>query len=287
MSGATFQPTTFIVRSLDSAAWESEIRDAAWTLSWNNYLSSIGATQADQAVIHKYGRITSKIHLDLKQPLHRPRGVRLNKCIVPHQMPTFKESNKTLKIFAQSLSAGSSSYYFDVNMPTNVRYVTFDEVAAEIDTQLKGSSSLYSCVATSAGRITISSTSASPYQLVVIEPNAKFGFDYGMVAVLRSTTSPSPVVLQPTRAFFVRCRAFGVTSAHTSNNATDILAMVPYEEKVVGFGGSSVFVNPNTQSYLNITQTTHTALDFELLDDDMETVNLRRHDWSMELSFAY
>ena len=65
---ATFQPTTFIVRSIDSAAWEYEARDAQWTASWNAYLTSIGATQADQSVIHRYGKTTEKIHLDLKQP---------------------------------------------------------------------------------------------------------------------------------------------------------------------------------------------------------------------------
>jgi hypothetical protein len=284
---ATFQPTTFIVRSIDSAAWEYEARDAEWTASWNAYLTSIGATQADQNVIHRYGKTTEKIHLDLKQPLHRPRGIRVNKCIVPRQITTFKDSNKTLKLYAQSYSAGSSSFYLNITMPTTVRYVTYDEVAAEIDTQLKVSSSLFSCVATSAGKLTISSASTSPYQLAVIEPNARFGFDYGMVAVFRSTTSPSPVVLQPTRALYIRSRAFGVTSSHASNDATDLIAMIPYEEKVVGFGGTNVYINANTQTYINITPNIYTTLDFELLDDDMERVNLRRHDWQMEISFAY
>tara|TARA_B100001094_G_scaffold327215_1_gene384880 strand:+ start:337 stop:1194 length:858 start_codon:yes stop_codon:yes gene_type:complete len=284
---ATFQPTTFIVRSLDSAAWEYETRDAEWTTSWNNYLNTIGATQTDQSVIHRFGQTSEKIHIDLKQPLHMPRGIRVNKSIVPHQMATFKDSNKTLKLYAQSLTTGSSAFYLTITMPTTVRYVTYAEVAAEIDTQLKTSSSLFSCAANSSGKLTISSASTSPYQLSVIEPNAKFGFDYGMVAVLRSTTAPAPVVLQPTRALYIRSRSFGVTSSHASNDATDLIAMMPYEEQIVGFGGASVYLNPNTQTYINIIPNIYNVLEFELLDDEMERVNLRRHHWQMELSFAY
>ena len=295
MSGATFQPTTLIVRSRDAAVWEHSTEDNQITETWYTYLTNMGVTMSnvDTSILHQFRKNTSKMALELKQPLHRPKGIRINKVVVPNQIATFNDTNKILKLFAKSKVVGVVDYHITVTMPTNRRFLTYAEVAAEINTQLQTTSSLYSCTADASGKLTITAAANSNHYLIVIEPNSKLGFDYGVppLPYLSSSpimiVSPSPIILQSTRALYVRSSSFGLTSAHCSDNATDILTMFPYDEDVSSFGGSTSFVNPNMQTYINVTTQIHTMLSFELLDDDLNVVNLRRHNWALEVSFAY
>jgi hypothetical protein len=72
-----------------------------------------------------------------------------------------------------------------------------------------------------------------------------------------------------------------------TNENHDIIAMIPMHQEVNAYGGSIIYNNPNTQTYLNIKQKMYDTLEFELLDEDLKPLNLRRHDWHMELSFVY
>ena len=288
-TGTSFQPTTLFVRSQDAAAWETKSEDAFGTAFFQAWMQTMNVT-VDTTKQYKYGKNTSTIRYDPLEPIRRPKGVRVNRVVIPDTMPTFSSSNNVLKCIAISKNHPSVAHVeFNVTLPLTKRYLNYADIASEINTQVSAQNALFSCTVDGNGILTLASATAATHYLRVTEDNKKLGMDYPPVegSSIHNIISPSPIVLSPTRCAYIRSRTLGVTSGHMTNEHHDILAMIPCHQDVNGYGGSIVYNNPNTQTYLNIKQKMYDSLDFELLDENLNPLNLRRHDWHMELSFVY
>ena len=288
-TGNSFQPTTLFVRSQDAAAWETKSGDATFQTIFQNWMSYYGVT-VDTTKTYRYGKDTSVIRYDPLEPIRRPKGVRVNRVVIPDTMPTFSAANNVLKCIAISKNHPSVAHVeFNITLPLTKRYLNYADIASEINTQVSAQNALFSCTVDGNGILTLASATAATHYLRVSESNKKLGMDYPPVegSSINNIIAPSPIVLSPTRVAYIRSRTLGVTSGHMTNEHHDILAMIPCHQDVNGFGGSIVYNNPNTQTYLNIKQKMYDTLDFELLDENLTQINLRRHDWHMELSFVY
>ena len=288
-TGNSFQPTTLFVRSADAAAWETQTEDTVGTAFFQAWMQTMNVT-VDTSKQYKYGKNTSTIRYDPLESIRRPKGIRVNRAVIPDTMPTFSSSNNVLKCIAISKNYPSTGHVeFNVTMPLTKRYLNFADIATEIHTQVAAQNALFSCTVDAHGVLTLASSPSATHYLRVVEDNKKFGMDYPPVegTSIHNIIAPSPIVLSPTRCAYIRSRTLGVTSGHMTNENHDIIAMIPMHQEVNGYGGSIVYNNPNTQTYLNIKQKMYDTLEFELLDEDLKPLNLRRHDWHMELSFVY
>ena len=63
--------------------------------------------------------------------------------------------------------------------------------------------------------------------------------------------------------------------------------MVPWKEDVDEFSGDLVYEYQRDANFVNLLKSQHSQLDFELLDDDMQPVNLKQKHWALELSLIY
>ena len=288
-TGTSFQPTTLFLRSADASAWETQTNDTFGTALFQAWMLTMNVT-VDTTKQYKFGKNTSTIRYDPLEPLRRPKGIRVNRVVIPDVMPTFSSSNNVLKCIAISKNHPSVAHVeFNVTLPLTKRYLNYADVASEINTQVSAQNALFSCTVDGNGILTLASTNAATHYLRVVEDNKKLGMDYPPTqgTSLHNISAPSPIILSPTRCAYIRSKTLGVTSGHMTNEHHDILAMIPCHQDVNGFGGSIVYNNPNTQTYLNIKQKMYDTLEFELLDEDLNPLNLRRHDWHMELSFVY
>jgi len=288
-AGTSFQPTTLFLRSTDAAAWETQTEDTFGTAFFQAWMQSMNVT-VDTSKKYKYGKNTSTIRYDPLESIRRPKGIRVNRAVIPDTMATFSSSNNVLRCIAISKNHPSVAHVeFSVTMPLTKRYLNYADVATEINTQVSAQNALFSCSVDGNGILTLASANAATHYLRVIEDNKKFGMDYPPTqgTSLHNISAPSPIVLSPTRCAYIRSRSLGVTSGHMTNENTDIIACIPMHEDVNGYGGAIIYNNPNNQTYLNIKQKIYDTLEFELLDEDLNPLNLRRHDWHMELSFVY
>jgi hypothetical protein len=289
MDTGHFQPTKLYVRSQDSASWENESGDRFFTNFFNAWLSALGFT-VNYTESYQYSKNTSKLHFDFNSPLLHPTGVRVNQIVLPNSFPTFNSTNNTLKLVALSLNYPTISHHaFDVSLSTTKRYTSYAQVAADINTQVAAVNYNFSCSEEN-GILKLHWASGSTHMFIVSEGNQRLGFDYPPIPNPGDlfVAAPSPIVLQPTRVVYVKSEAFGITSSYCSNNAHNIIAQIPMKDALVEYGGSIVYTNPNPQTLINLNpNNVYTHLDFELLDDDFNQIDIRRHNWSLEMSFTY
>lgn len=289
MDTGHFAPTKLFIRSQDSAEWEDRAWDVYFTNFFNTWLTALGFT-VNSTESYQYSKNTSKLHFDFHSPLMNPSGVRVNQIVLPNSMPTFTTKNNVLKCVALSNNYPAISHAaFTVTLSTTKRYTSYAEVAAEINTQVAAVNANFSCTEEN-GKLRLAWTSGASHQFIVSEGNQRLGFDYPPIPNPGDTfvLAPSPVVLQPTRVVYVKSEAFGITSSYCSNDHHNIIAQVPMKDALVPYGGSIVYTNPNAQTLINLNPSkVYPSLDFELLDDDFNQIDLRRHNWSLELSFTY
>lgn len=289
MDSGHFQPTKFFLRSQDSAEWENSAWDIWFTNLFNTWLTGFGVT-VNSTESYKYSKNTSKLHFDFKSPLMNPSGVRVNQVVLPNSIPTFNSSNNTLKMVALSLNHPAVAHQiFSVSLSTTKRYTTYAQVASEINTQVAAINANFSC-SVEDGKLKLQSTSSATHTLAVTEGNQRFGFDYPPIRMPGEyfVYAPSPIVLQPTRVVYIKSDSFGITSSYCSNDAHNIIAQIPMRDTLVDYGGSIVYTNPNPQTLINLNPSNvYPHLDFELLDDNFNQIDLRRHNWSIEMSFTY
>ena len=287
MSGGGFTPSLLYIRSKDGSNWMHQGVDEVLSAAWNNYLQSQGLATSNQ--VWKYSVKPSKIIWDSKRPIQDPRGVRVNKAVIPNSIPTFSESNYQLQIMAFTQTVGLTHMSVTINMPRDRRFVTAAEVAAEINSQLltwqPGGN--FTCTADAeTRRLSFNSTHAN-YSIRNVSENVKLGLLGPVFSISKGFMAHAPVDLKPTQFIYIKSQCFKSNSAHMSNEREDIIAMIPWKESVGEFGGDLVYECARDANFVTLLETQHNQLDFELLDDDMQPVDLKQKHWALELSLIY
>lgn len=285
MSG--FTPSLLYIRSKDGSGWQHQGTDEVISKAWNDYLASLGVAVTNE--VWAYSVKPSKIIWDSVQPIEQPRAVRVNKVIVPNSIATFSESNYQLKLMAFTTTSGLTHMQTTISMPRDRRFVTVAEVATEINAQLltwqPGGN--FTCTADAETRkLTFTCTHAN-YTLRNISDNPKLGFLGPVFAFGQSFMGHTPVDLKPTQCLYIKSDCFKNNSAHMSTEQENIIAMVPWKEDVDEFSGDLVYECQRDANFVNLLKSQHSQLDFELLDDDLQPVDLKQKHWALELSLIY
>lgn len=278
------KPDKIIIRSQDAEIYDKKILDTSTAI--NTILGTVGITTTQ----NYYTGNTSRLTHDFIKFLEKPKFINLRKVILPAGIPTFNESNKTLRCLRLNVNDNSQNYLFNIEMDTNNVYTTYTELNNALTAKFQAINvALSTSINTETGILTINSTDNN-FHVFVIERNEKFGFLYPWFPFLDgsspySTVGQAPVQLAQTRHIYIRSNI--ETNNYLSDGDTKILGVIPYNLDLKDIAsGSYKYIN-NSDEFIEIQETDHSKITLEFLDENKNLMNFNYQPVSVEIDLRY